>query len=75
MQYAVFTSFALLLLVVYVPFLQGVFDTVALDAVHWAYVLPLTILPAIVEELTKAYLRHADQQKATPLQTTADLRG
>jgi len=75
MQYAVFTSFALLLLVVYVPFLQGVFDTVALDAVHWVYVLPLTILPAIVEELTKAYLRHTNHQKATPLQTTADLRG
>ncbi len=58
MQYAVLTSLILLLVVVYVPFLQIVFDTVALSALHWGYVIPLILLPSVVAELTKVYLRH-----------------
>ncbi|MGQ9848793.1 MAG: cation-translocating P-type ATPase [Aggregatilineaceae bacterium] len=57
MQYAVLTSFALLLAVVYVPFLQHVFETVTLTGTHWAYLIPLIVLPSIFAELTKAYLR------------------
>lgn len=57
MQYAVLTSFALLLAVVYVPFLQHVFGTATLTGTHWAYLIPLIVLPSIFAELTKAYLR------------------
>jgi Ca2+-transporting ATPase len=58
MQYAVLTSVILLLAVVYIPFLQAVFDTVTLSALHWGYLIPLILLPSVIAELTKAYLRH-----------------
>jgi Ca2+-transporting ATPase len=66
MQYAVLTSVALLLLVVYVPFLRGVFDTVSLTIEHWAYLLPLILMPAVIAEITKVYLRylHRHEQEA-----------
>jgi P-type Ca2+ transporter type 2C len=64
MQYAVAASVVLLLMVVYVPFLRDVFDTVALSLTYWGYLLPLIILPSIAAELTKMYLRaeHAKQE-------------
>lgn len=65
MQYAVSTSVALLLLVVYVPFLQTIFDTVALTLEHWAYLIPLILMPSIVAELTKVYLRRASRTAQT----------
>ncbi|MBN1201379.1 MAG: cation-translocating P-type ATPase [Anaerolineae bacterium] len=66
MQYAVSTSVALLLLVIYVPFLRDVFNTLPLSLVHWFYILPLILLPSIVAEITKAYLRglHAKERAA-----------
>ena len=63
MQYAVSTSLLLLVLVLYVPFLQGIFDTAALTITHWAYLLPLITLPSIAAELTKMYLRRLHQQE------------
>ena len=50
MQYAVATSLLLLLLVVYVPFLQPIFNTVALGAGQWATLLPLIFLPSLAAE-------------------------
>jgi Ca2+-transporting ATPase len=63
MQYAVGLSIGLLLLVMYVPFLQPVFNTIPLDAREWAVVLSLAVVPAISEELTKAYLRWRDRRE------------
>jgi Ca2+-transporting ATPase len=62
MQYAVFTSLALLLLVIYVPFLSDVFDATSLTPMHWATILPLIALPSIVAELTKIYLKRLHAQ-------------
>ena len=56
MLYAVATSTLLLLAVIYVPFLQPIFDTVPLNATQWAIILPLLLVPALVAELTKAFL-------------------
>ena len=53
MVYAVGSSFALLLAVVYVPFLQSAFGTVPLSATDWAEILPLLFVPAVAAELTK----------------------
>jgi len=58
MQYAVSASLLLLLAVLYVPFLQEVFDTVTLSATHWLYAIPLILLPSVAAELTKVYLRY-----------------
>jgi Ca2+-transporting ATPase len=57
MQYAVLISIVLLLSVVYVPFLQPVFDTVPLGAREWRVVLPLLLVPGLAAEVTKAIAR------------------
>jgi Ca2+-transporting ATPase len=62
MQYAVGLSLILLLLVVFVPFLQPIFNTHSLSGREWMVVLVLALLPAIAEELTKLYLRWQDQR-------------
>ena len=56
MLYAVATSALLLLAVIYVPLLQPIFDTVPLGTTQWAIILPLLVVPALVAELTKAFL-------------------
>ena len=57
MQYAVLASISLLLIVVYVPFLRPVFDTVPLGIREWTLVLPLLLVPGIAAEMTKAFVR------------------
>ncbi len=57
MLYAVTSSAVLLLLVIYVPFLAPIFDTVPLRMAQWSIVLPLLVLPALVAELTKGIIR------------------
>jgi Ca2+-transporting ATPase len=57
MQYAVLLSIALLLIVVYVPFLQPIFDTVPLGMREWQVVLPLLLVPGVAAEITKAIER------------------
>jgi Ca2+-transporting ATPase len=54
MQYAVGVSIVLLLLVIYVPFLQSIFDTVPLSLREWAVIFPLLFVPAIIAEINKA---------------------
>jgi Ca2+-transporting ATPase len=50
---AVLTSLLLLLGVIYIPFLQPVFNTAPLGWLEWEIVLPLLLVPAVVAELTK----------------------
>lgn len=57
MQYAVGASLFLLVLVIYTPFLQGVFGTVALSLTDWLLMLPFMLLASIAAELTKLYVR------------------
>jgi P-type Ca2+ transporter type 2C len=57
MQYAVGASIVLLLLVIYVPFLQPVFNTHMMSATEWSLVLGLSLIPAVAEEITKFFLR------------------
>ena len=57
MQYAVASSVVGLLLVIYVPFLQTIFDTLPLELAHWLIVLPLLLIPTVVAELTKVHLQ------------------
>jgi len=57
MQYAVGISLVLLLAVVNIPFLQPIFNTHFLSGTEWLIVVGLAIIPAIVEEITKFFLR------------------
>jgi Ca2+-transporting ATPase len=53
MNLAVLSSLVLILLVVYVPFLQVVFNTQSLGWVQWTEILPLLIIPSVAAEVTK----------------------
>ena len=61
MQYAVGLSLTLLALVVFVPFLQPIFNTGPMNGKELATVLGLALIPAVSEELTKAYIRWKDR--------------
>lgn len=54
MNVAVLTSFVLLLVVIYVPFLQPIFHTNALNPVDWVVIGVLSIIPLIAGELQKS---------------------
>jgi Ca2+-transporting ATPase len=56
MQYAVLSSTALLLMVIYVPFFNPIFETIPLSFLDWAELLPLVLLPSVAAELTKFVL-------------------
>ncbi len=53
MNLGVLSSLGLILMVVYVPFLQVIFQTQALGWAQWAEILPLLIFPSLAAELTK----------------------
>ncbi len=61
MNWAILSSLVLLLVVVYVPFLQGIFDTVPLGWTQWEVILPLLLIPSIAAELTKVIFRKRKQ--------------
>jgi len=63
MQYAVFSSVALLLAALYVPFLSDrVFGSQPMGLREWAVALPLGLLPAVVDEMGKVVLRLRDRR-------------
>jgi Ca2+-transporting ATPase len=57
MQYAVLASLVILMIVMYVPGLQGIFNTTTLGWRPWSVVLPLLLVPSIAAEITKVFLR------------------
>ncbi|HZO01174.1 MAG TPA: HAD-IC family P-type ATPase [Burkholderiales bacterium] len=71
MVWAVSASLLLVLLVVYVPFLQPFFDTVPPTLDDWLMMLPFFFASAIAMELLKLYFRSrsqkgAEQQRPAP---------
>ena len=54
MNWAVLASMALILLVIYVPFLQDIFNTHSLTVLQWLEMLPLILLPSVAAELLKS---------------------
>jgi Ca2+-transporting ATPase len=63
MQRAVLTSLAILLAIIYVPFLASVFGTTALSAEDWVIMLPLILVPSIAAEINKWALRRVSDRK------------
>jgi Ca2+-transporting ATPase len=53
MNYAVLSSLAMLMMVVYIPFFNGIFDTLPLGWAEWSRILPLVLFPSLAAELTK----------------------
>jgi Ca2+-transporting ATPase len=57
MQYALLSSLAILLAIIYVPFLDPIFNTAFLGWREWSVMLPLLFAPALAAEITKVFLR------------------
>jgi Ca2+-transporting ATPase len=75
MVWAVSASLALVLMVVYVPFLQPFFDTVPLTGNDWLMMLPFFFASACAMELLKLYFRSRSAQaapKAAPAEIPAE---
>jgi Ca2+-transporting ATPase len=53
MNYALVSSLVLILAVIYIPFLQNVFDTRPLGWSQWLEILPLLLIPSLAAEVTK----------------------
>ena len=51
-------AIALLLAVVYLPFLGPIFDTTPISLLEWVEMLPLILFPSVAAELTKWYMRN-----------------
>ncbi len=58
MNYAVLASTILVLLVIYIPFLNDVFNTQPLGWTQWEEILPLLIIPSLVAEISKYIFQH-----------------
>ena len=59
MQWAVLASLIILLSIIYVPFLDPIFDTVSLGLNEWLVMLPLMLIPSIAAEINKSFLMRA----------------
>jgi P-type Ca2+ transporter type 2C len=57
MNWAVLGSMVMILLVIYVPFFQPIFNTSALGLEQWFEILPLVLIPSVAAEVTKIFLR------------------
>jgi P-type Ca2+ transporter type 2C len=53
MNYGVVASLVMILIVIYVPFLNTIFGTLPLGGQQWLLILPLLIFPSLAAELTK----------------------
>jgi len=56
MNLAFMSSFILIMGIIYLPFLQKVFDTNPLEWEHWEIILPLLLIPSIAAELAKYFV-------------------
>jgi Ca2+-transporting ATPase len=63
MQWAVLGSLAIILIIIYVPALDPIFDTAFLAGREWSVIVPLVFVPAIAAELTKWVWRKMDERK------------
>jgi Ca2+-transporting ATPase len=57
MQWAVLSSFILVLITVYVPFLRPFFNTTIIGLKEWVVMLPGIIAAPVVAEIVKYFIR------------------
>ncbi len=63
MNWAVLGSSALMLLVLYVPFLQNIFNTVPLGWTEWRLIIPLFLVPSVAAEAVKYIMAVRDRKR------------
>ena len=57
MNWAVLASLILIMVVIYVPFMQPIFNTAPLGWSQWIEILPLILVPSVAAELTKMFMQ------------------
>lgn len=62
MNIAVMSSLILLLLILYVPFFNTIFDTVPLGWTEWRLILPLLLVPSVAAELAKMFVTRRESR-------------
>lgn len=62
MNLAVISSLLLILAVIYVPFLNQVFNTEPLGLAQWEVIIPLLLVPSVAAELTKTFFSPIHKQ-------------
>ena len=62
MNIAVASSLAMILAVIYIPFLNNIFDTLPLGLAQWEVIVPLLFVPSISAEVTKYLFSPARKQ-------------
>ncbi|MCC7352171.1 MAG: cation-translocating P-type ATPase [Anaerolineae bacterium] len=67
MQVAVASSAIILLAIIYLPFLQPVFDSYPLSLREWTVILPLLFVPVTTLEIVKFFLRRASRRRLQSL--------
>ncbi len=73
MNLAVIFSLVMVVLVIYVPFLQTIFGTVALPLIDWVWVIPFALMASVAAEVTKIYLRARAKRIETALMAQMEL--
>ena len=68
MQVAVASSATILFAIIYIPFLDPVFNTYPLGLREWGVVLPLLFFPTVVAEIVKSFWRRATRQRLQRLE-------
>jgi Ca2+-transporting ATPase len=75
MNLGVLSSMILILAVVYIPFLNGIFNTLPLGWAQWSEIIPLFIFPSLAAELTKYFFspHRKDNKNKTNLVSDPEL--
>jgi len=63
MNLAVLASAALMIPVLYLPFLQEVFNVVPMGWEEWRVIIPLFLIPSFAAEVVKYYITHRDNKR------------
>src|SRR5699024_6412042 len=67
MVYATTLSFSLLLVVIYIPVLQGIFHTVPLYIMDWGVIISFALIPLIISEIYKVLFNRNKVEKKEAL--------
>jgi Ca2+-transporting ATPase len=63
MQWAVLASLVILMAIIYVPFLDPIFETTFLTIQDWLVMLPFILLPSVAAEVNKWVLRQLSRKE------------
>ncbi|MFN2184287.1 MAG: cation-translocating P-type ATPase [Anaerolineae bacterium] len=63
MQWAVLSSLAVLMVIIYLPLLEPIFGTTLLTVQDWLVMLPLILVPSVAAEVNKWVLRKLSERR------------